>query len=159
VITANTGTEHEHQVALFQWFTIEPKLAKYRVWSDAENKWLFPACAVPNGFRGGAEAGRWMLAEGMQPGFPDVFVSIPAKYTVEYFGPGRILEHEREWHHGLLIEMKAPNRKAKTTRGNGGVEPNQREWLKLLTDLGYKCVVCWSIDEAKAAVLDYLGLS
>ncbi|MBN1535965.1 MAG: VRR-NUC domain-containing protein, partial [Anaerolineales bacterium] len=49
--------------------------------------------------------------------------------------------------HGLFIEMKAG--KNRTTK-------NQNEWIQRLLGAGYLVIVCYSFEEAKKEILDYL---
>lgn len=69
---------------------------------------------------------------GVKPGVPDLFYPVPA-----------------QGYHGLFIEMKA--------RKGGRLSLEQQRWIAVLTDLGYKCVVARGWDEAREAMLEYVG--
>lgn len=68
---------------------------------------------------------------GVRPGVPDLMLPIPMG--------GK---------HGLFIEMK---------RADGGVlSTAQRDWLRWLTELGYKAVCCHGWQEARKEIEDYM---
>ena len=68
---------------------------------------------------------------GVKAGVPDLFYPVPiGKY------------------HGLFIEMKA---------ANGRLDPKQKKWLEALTTFGYKCVVAYGWEEARAALMEYVN--
>ena len=91
-------------------------------------KWLF---AIPNGgSRHIAEATK-MVATGLRKGVPDVFLPWPN------YG-----------YAGLFIEMKIKE---------GKISKDQNEWINYLSNSGYKAIVCWSWEEAKKELLDYLN--
>ena len=100
----------------------------------AENQ--YPALrlmfAIPNGgSRRDAIEGAHLKAQGVRAGVPDLCLPAPS-------GP----------YHGLYIEMKAPG---------GRVQDSQKWWLAHLAEQGYKAVVCWGFDEARAEIERYLG--
>lgn len=86
-----------------------------------------------NGLR--ASIGAVMKAKkaGARKGIPDLFLPVP-------YGQ----------YHGLYIEMK---------RIKGGkLYPEQKEWLKDLSDLGYMAVICKGHEESIAVILEYLKI-
>lgn len=88
--------------------------------------------AIPNGGKRTFAVANIMKSEGMRSGVPDLFLAIPKG---EY--------------HGMFIEMK---------RVDGGrVSEAQREYLNLLSIVGYKCVVCHGFDAACSAIKDYIS--
>nr|WP_228347524.1 VRR-NUC domain-containing protein [Flagellatimonas centrodinii] len=88
--------------------------------------------AIPNGgHRNKATAGR-LRAEGVRAGVPDLMLPVPR-------GPL----------HGLFIEMKR--------RKGGCVSEAQATWLASLDAEGYAVAVCRGWDEAREALLRYLG--
>lgn len=95
----------------------------------------FPALAllyaVPNGVRTSAKQAGKLKAEGLQAGVPDLHLPVA-----------------RGGYHGLWLEMKAPA---------GRMSDDQRWWREQLLAQGHAHVVPRSVDEAKAAVLAYLG--
>ena len=102
-----------------------------RAWSD-EYPELGLLFHIPNGgWRHKATAGR-LKAMGAQAGVPDLFLPVP--------------------HHGkagLWIEMKY---------GHNKPTDKQAEWLDRLRAEGYCCRVCYSAEEAKGEILEYLGI-
>ena len=67
---------------------------------------------------------------GHSNGFPDIFIPEP-------FGI----------YHGLFIEFKADKNKP---------TPDQKKWLKKLSDRYYKTAVCYTVEEAIVEVEKYL---
>ncbi len=68
---------------------------------------------------------------GMKRGYPDIRLDVA-----------------RGGYHGLRIELK---------RQKGGVvSPEQKEWLKRLTEEGCYAVVCYGEDEAKDVLMRYI---
>ncbi len=99
---------------------------------------LYPAIrqylfAVPNG------GSRHMLeainlkAQGVTPGVPDLFLSIPT-----------------EKHHGLYLECKSM--KGKLTEA-------QKKKIFIFKAIGYECIIFRTPTEAVEAVKEYLGLT
>ena len=94
-----------------------------------------PECllmAIPNGGRRDAVTGARLHAEGVRAGIPDLFLAIASG----------------EWH-GLWIEMKR--------RRGGFLSDPQRTALLALKLEGYSTAVCYGWDEAREAIVDYLG--
>jgi len=87
--------------------------------------------AVPNAAKRSKTLSAIMKAEGLKSGVPDVCLPISRKG----FG-------------SLYIEMKS---KA------GKITENQTIWRDNLIKFGNKSVVCWSFDEARAVIEDYLN--
>lgn len=88
--------------------------------------------AVPNGGHRHKATAAKMRDEGAEAGVPDIFLAWPS-------GP----------YHGLFIEMKF---------GRNKPTVEQQNWMERLELAGYKAVVCYSFEEAKQAILDYLEL-
>ena len=85
---------------------------------------------IPNGgFRDKREAAS-LKAQGVKRGFPDLFLTWPNKTF-----------------HGLFIEMKAKN---------GVVSQEQDAWITHLNSVGYLAIVCYSWEEARDVILEYL---
>lgn len=83
--------------------------------------------------------GKKLKAEGVTSGVPDCFIAIP----IVHLGVFKTTTYS-----GLFIEFKKkPN----------VLSFNQRVFIKNLTENGYKCEVCYSLDEAMAVVKKYLG--
>jgi len=85
---------------------------------------------IPNGGHRHKAVAAKMKAEGVKAGVPDILLACP-----------------RDGFHGLFIEMKAG--KNRTTK-------NQNEWIQRLLGAGYLAVVCYSFEEAKKEIMDYL---
>ena len=90
--------------------------------------------AIPNQGGKGKGAiirGRKMVEEGLKKGVPDIFLPV----VTEGFS-------------GLFIEMKY---------GKGRLSEEQTTYLNELTNGGYLCGVCYSFEQAKELIMDYLN--
>ncbi len=117
-------SEHLEQVRYFAW------VKKHR----HTHEQLQLAFAIPNGgFRHKAVAAR-MKAEGVEPGIPDIFISVP-----------------QGGFPGLYIEMKS---KAPSAR----LSNTQEVKIRLIRQYGYKVQVCKGAEQAIAATKAYLGI-
>jgi len=86
--------------------------------------------AIPNGGRRGQVEAAILKAEGVKAGVSDLFLAIPSGHF-----------------HGLWIEMKIkPNK----------VTDSQVAWITRMASVGYAAIVCWSWEEARQAILEYL---
>ncbi len=94
-----------------------------------ELKWMF---AIPNGGQRTTITGAKLKAEGVKSGVPDIFLPIG-----------------RNGFKGLWVELKKPK--------IGIVSEEQNKWLAFLTEEGYATRVCFGWEEARNALLDYLG--
>lgn len=86
--------------------------------------------AVPNGGRRDAAEGAHLKAQGVTAGVPDIFMAVP---HVNY--------------HGLFIEFKAGKNKPTAL---------QAAFINRLRDAEYKVDVCYSYEEARTIVIEYL---
>ena len=90
-------------------------------------EWLewqgIPVFAIPNGSNKSKAAAAKFKAEGLRAGVPDLMIPAPT-----------------EQYAGLFVEMKDAK--------NGTLSKEQKEWLSLLTDMGYATAACWGVDEA-----------
>lgn len=115
-------SEHAEQCALIEWWALECR----RHGLDERN--LF---AIPNAGAGGSRGqGGKMKAEGARAGVPDLLLAVAR---------GRA--------HGLFIEMKALNQRAR---------PDQRAYHELLEAQGYRVRVCQGAKHAMAEITAYL---
>lgn len=142
-------SEHQHQVAYFDWVRLRGR-------QDKKYRNIF---AVPNGAwladdSGTVKAkckrcGAWVVGfserlarlrgavakalkqEGLEPGVPDVCIAYPSLHF-----------------HGAYLECK--------TR-TGQVSEKQKEWIAKLREAGYYCAVCIGFEEMKAATEYYFG--
>lgn len=113
--------EHQIQVGVIDW------------WGYACKGYGLPECllfAIPNGGdRHPAVAGK-LKAEGVRPGIPDLFLSVP-----------------RGTFHGLYVEMK--------TRV-GKLTAKQEHARAALLQQGYQVVTCLSTEDALGMIREYL---
>jgi len=86
--------------------------------------------AVPNGGKRNSIVAAKLKAEGVLSGIPDIHIPIA-----------------RNGFHGLYIEMKA---------GNNRPTKNQLSVIDKLRSEGYQCEVCYSFDDFRMVVNDYL---
>lgn len=124
---AKSGTEHGHQMALFQWAKLS---------GIPELKWIF---AVPNGFYSTPIQKARMKAEGLRSGVSDILLPVRGYYHNNC---------------GFFIEMKTE--KHRRTK-NGGLSDEQLGFSQFIVGQGYQFVVAYSWIEAKDAILKYLG--
>lgn len=87
--------------------------------------------AVPNGGRRDAVTGARLKAEGVVAGVADLLLFVPAKQ-----------------HHALCIEMKTPK---------GRQSPSQKEWQRLVEQLGYQYAVIRDFPAFEQLIKDYLA--
>lgn len=104
---------------------------KFFDWLRAQNDWRMGfAFAIPNEGKMPIYTRMRMKKAGVLPGVPDIF-----------------LAYANNGYHGLFIEMKVkPNT----------IKDNQLFAMLELNKRSYKCVVCWSADEAIEAVKAYV---
>ena len=122
-------SEHDEQAGLFAWAAREEE-----VYPELRN--LF---AIPNGGKRHPAVAVQMKEEGQKAGVPDCFLA-----AARCEG-GQI-------RHGLFVELKQSDRSNHPSHA-------QREWFERLRAAGYKVVVCYGEEEARAAILAYLALS
>ena len=89
--------------------------------------------AVPNGGLRHIYTAVMLKKSGVKPGVPDTCLPVA-----------------RQGFHGLYIELKR--------RTGGRVEPEQKDWIEFLTEQGYKAVICYGFDEARAVIENYLEI-
>lgn len=128
---ANASTEHAQQVALFMWAAQNRE--KY-----PQLEWMF---AVPNGGERNVAVAARLKAEGVRSGVSDIFLPAPG-YTA-----GFVVAF------GLFIEMKKPKSEGKAA---GRESENQAKFGAHVTTQGYRYVVCYSFQEARDAIIEYL---
>ena len=87
--------------------------------------------AIPNGGARNIIVARKLKAEGVVSGVPDLFIPEPSK-----------------GYHGLFIEMKVKG---------GRLQETQKDMIDKLESRGYKCHVCWSVDDFMKVVNEYFG--
>ena len=121
-----TPSESQEQIAVVRWFDLSHRDLKGRL------------IAVPNGAHlagSGRQRAAKMArrkAEGLRPGFPDLFLPVPA-----------------HGFHGLAIEMK--RQKGSTT------SREQMDWLNWLAEQGYMTALCKGAQAAIDTITGYLG--
>jgi hypothetical protein len=141
---AKNNSEHSHQAALFAHIAMECNKIHKDTPLARDLKCLF---AIPNGGeRNKAVAGK-LKAEGVKAGAWDLILPVHKQRRSHFNGPSNVV-----WH-GLIIEMKAPDRR---NHKNGGIEDNQIDFGKMMNDNGWALAVCYTWYEAYAVILDYL---
>lgn len=88
---------------------------------------------IPNGGQRNKSTAIALKRQGVKAGVPDLMLPVA-----------------RHGFHGLYIELKKADKTNKATA-------LQKQWLRDLTDQGYKAVVCYGYDEAVAVLADYLA--
>jgi hypothetical protein len=126
---AKAGTEHAHQAALFCW-------AAQNREQYPQLEWMF---AVPNGGERQVAVAARLKAEGVRAGVADIF-----------------LPTARHGHHGLFIEMKKPADKDKKVAA-GRQSDKQVEFENHVTAQGFLYTVCFTWEEARDVIMEYLG--
>ncbi len=87
--------------------------------------------AIPNGGKRHMNVAKTMKRTGTKKGVPDVCLPVA-----------------RGKYHGLYIEMKR--------KKDGRLSPEQRQWLRDLSEQGYRCEVCKGWEEAAKVLVNYL---
>ncbi len=86
--------------------------------------------AIPNGGWRDMRTAVALKREGVRKGTSDLFLAVPRRAS-----------------HGLFIEMKRPG---------GVIQPEQKTFLAAVGERGYGSIICYSFDEAVAAITKYL---
>lgn len=92
--------------------------------------------AIPNGGARDPVTGAILKQEGVKAGVPDIFLAVP-----------------RGKYHGMFIEMKVKN-----DHKTGKPTEKQKWWINNLRRQGYKVEICFTWDQARLIILDYLSL-
>lgn len=87
--------------------------------------------SVPNGGARDSVTGRILKLEGVVAGVADLILLVPNKH-----------------YHALLIEMKTEK---------GRQSPSQREWQKKVESVGYKYVICRSLEQFIVEIEEYIN--
>lgn len=87
--------------------------------------------AIPNGGKRDVREAAKFKRTGVKPGVPDLHLPVP-----------------KGGYHGLYIEMKR--------KKDGKLSPDQREWLRILTEQGHYCAVCKGWEQAVKTIINYL---
>ncbi|SDF72336.1 VRR-NUC domain-containing protein [Onishia taeanensis] len=121
--------EGQEQAALMLW--LQGELHRQTAVAPAHEH----TYAVPNGgSRHGKEAAK-LKAQGVRSGVSDLVIAVP-----------------RGGHHGLYLELKA------TPPRDAGLAESQREWLARMEEAGYCAVLALGLDQAKAAIREYMSM-
>lgn len=102
--------------------------ASHRIGIYPELKLLY---ATPNGGKRHIGVAKKLKKEGVRAGVPDLFLPCAKK-----------------GYHGFFIEMKAEK---------GIVSEAQKNWIRLLSEQGFKVDVCYGWEAAKDALIEYLS--
>lgn len=133
--TGETGTESEHQAALFKW-------ADFAAANYPELHWLHH---IPNGATLGSTArdrairGSRLKAQGVKPGVADVFLPVA-----------------RGGYTGLYIELKKPSVKPKRPTSRGGLSDEQLDFGCFVTNQGFLWCACYGWQDAVTAIENYI---
>ena len=120
--------EHNIQVACVRWFASTFPTYEPFFW------------ATPNGGYRSKKTACDMKAEGQKAGVPDLSLMYPAK-----------------GYHGLFIEMKKSEvGKKGQLIAKGKPSEHQVKRMEALRKAGYKCELCYSVEEFKNIIKDYL---
>lgn len=122
---ADYPSEHLEQVALFEWIALQTGR-----WPELALTFAVPNGAMMGGGKIGAIRARGLMAEGMRPGVPDIFIPCP-----------------RHGCNGAFIEMKSRN---------GKLRANQQEYLEQAERYGYATCVAYGADDAIAFLERYM---
>lgn len=87
--------------------------------------------AIPNGGARNIVTAAKLKAEGVVAGVPDLFIPEPSGQ-----------------YHGLFVEMKVKG---------GRLQQTQKNMIGKLKERGYKCDVCWSLDDFMKVVNEYFN--
>jgi hypothetical protein len=120
--------EEAEQVALAQFLD----LYFWDQWAHIPNGGMRPSSEGKDGKRFSVEAKK-LKAQGVKSGLPDVFIFRPVKGAP-----------------GVVVELKR-------VRG-GVVSPDQKKWLKTLSDFGWICYVAKGADDAIKFVREQYGI-
>lgn len=126
--TIHRHIEHDMQVACVWWFRAQYHQYRQLFWS------------VPNGGYRSVKTACEMKAEGQMAGVPDLFLAYPAN-----------------GYHGLFIEMKKSRvgKRGKLIR-KGRLSDKQQAVISRLVEVGYKVEVCYSFEQFKTIINNYL---
>ena len=127
---AKGGSEFSHQTALFAW-------AAYAIGKYPELEYFH---AIKNEERSGnVIAGARAKQSGIKKGVSDTFLPV-----------------RRGDYSGLYIEMKKPSAKPKKKTSMGGVTKEQLKFGSFVQSQGFGFVVCYSWEDAKNILIQYL---
>ncbi len=102
-------------------------------WLELQHPKLFELCFhIPNEGKRSYALANVMRRKGLKAGIPDVFCAIPSGDF-----------------HGLFIEFK---------KERENLSPIQKERKLLLSVSGYRCVVCYSFEDAKKSFIEYINI-
>lgn len=176
--TAATGSEHSHQVALFQWaamaafagvgladdelsYTVKGYAAAKKAAKDLQPEpRLARLHAIKNQGHGDHIRGNQSRAEGVRAGVPDIFLPVPV--LASQLDKGVWQDYVRPFPNdgygfgvvcGLYIELKKPKTDGKA---EGKLSAEQVEWIDYLRTNGYAVVVAIGWLEAREWLLRYL---
>lgn len=104
----------------------------WRKWHHKFNVPEFALFAIPNGGSRDIITGSRLKAEGVRRGTPDLFLSVPVGGKA-----------------GMYIELKY---------NKGRLSEEQQEFLTFAESNRYATAVCWTAEEAIAAIKQYFGV-
>jgi VRR-NUC domain. len=116
-------SEAQEQIALYKWCNLKG----------------YPLVHIPNEGKRTAKNGRFLLMQGMQPGFPDNVILFEAMVA-----------------RPLFIELKQ-NREYRPSEMRTPSWQRQEQWLVRLRELGYGAMRCYGWEDAVKGIERYLG--
>ncbi|MDH5182463.1 MAG: VRR-NUC domain-containing protein [Gammaproteobacteria bacterium] len=122
-------SEHDHQVAVIQWFRAKYPKHKWCIFSNPNGAILCDLIPKKRVARM-----RYLMAEGFKKGVSDLFIAVPVGDK-----------------HGLWVEMKDVNKTLCS------VSKDQMEHIELMTKMGYEAIWCAGSDIAIAAITTYMS--
>lgn len=134
---AASGTEDGNQAALFCW-------AADNVDNYPPLKWLH---AIPNGGQRHIAEATKLVATGTRSGVLDTFLPWPVRLHQQTY------DIWEKVYCGCYIEMK--KEKYRNSR-DGGCTKEQLEFIAYASSAGYYCKVCYTWEEARDCLINYL---
>ncbi len=137
----STSTESDHQKAIIKWSRTHPICSQYLMATMQSGKYGIAAYVARK-------------ALGQRAGVSDLFLAYPIYEDIEIecdnvvetvSGGKRIL------YAGLWMELKCPEKTAPSF-----IQPNQREWLERMTQVGYCARVVYGFNGAITTIEEYL---
>lgn len=110
----------------------QTQLFEWTAWARGRYPALNLLFHIPNGGSRDRREAFHLKQQGVKAGVPDLFLPVA-----------------RGGFHGLFIELKV--------KGNRPSE-EQKKWIADLNAEGYRAVVCYGFDEARATIEGYLGI-
>lgn len=139
----------EALIAWSRWIDIDPN-------DKSKGKIFKYLMATPMGGKRQLLEAIALKRQGAKAGVSDLFLAYPRYYSnyeidnsPRYGKNFNCLVRLWPFYAGLWLELKSKN---------GKLSEAQEEWLDLMQRVGYSTAVAYSLEEAKQAILDYVGI-